>query len=202
MRFALVIALLLTLPGVSSAQVRRADLDEALAQLALAVRASPPFAALPRIQAAVTWLTDRARTTDPDQVSQEYVNSLKQLAELMRVERRSAVIDDVAEELEAKVDHCRRLKIDMGGSVLLRVSTRRGAETVGNWQVFYLLKVYEHVKGAAPMAFPSLSSPAQASLDPGRYWVWARDPATGRTSDRALLRVAGETQFQVDLPIP
>ena len=201
-RFALAIALVIALPNVASAQVRRADLDLALGQLRLAVRALPPVAALPKIETAVAWLSDRAATTNPADVSTEYLRSLQQLAELMRTDRRSEVMDDVAEELEAKVEHCRRLGIGMGGSVLLRVSTRRGPQTVGNWQVLYLLKVYEHVKGAAPTVFPSLSTPTQVTLEPGRYWLWARDPSTERTSERALVRVLGQTQLQVDLPIP
>jgi hypothetical protein len=90
----------------------------------------------------------------------------------------------------------------MGGSVVLHVNTRRGKETVGDWQVFYLLKVYEHVNGAAPIVFPSLSTPTQTALEPGRYWIWARDPSTGRTSERALLRVVGRAELNVDLPIP
>jgi hypothetical protein len=201
-RFALALALVLTLPDVAGAQVRRVDLDRTLGQLSLAVRALPPVSALPRIQAAVTWLSERARTTNPAEVSKEYLGSLQQLAELLRTDPRSQVADDVAEELEAKVEHCRLLDIGMGGSVLLQVNTRRGPQAVGNWQVLYLLKVYEHVKGATPTVFPALSSPTQSALEPGRYWLWARDPATGRTSERALVRVLGRTQLQVDLPVP
>ena len=36
------------------------------------------------------------------------------------------------------------------------------------------------------------STPTEPRLEPGRYWVWARNPATGRTSERALVRVAGQ----------
>jgi hypothetical protein len=201
-RFAVAIALVLTLPDFASAQVSRADVNRALGQLRIAVRALPPVAALPRIEAAVTWLSDRAEASNPAEVSREYLHSLQQLAELMRTDRRSAVMDDVADELEAKVEHCRRLGIGMGGSVLLNVNTRRGPTTVGDWQVLYLLKVYEHVKGAAPTVFPSLSTPTRTALEPGRYWLWARDPSTGRTSERALVRVIGATELHVDLPIP
>jgi hypothetical protein len=111
-------------------------------------------------------------------------------------------MDDVAADLEAKVEHCRLLGIGMGGSVLLKVNTRRGPQTVGDWQVVYLLKVYEHVKGATPTVFPTLSTPTEAPLEPGRYWLWARDPSTGRTSERALVRVFGRSQLDVDLPVP
>jgi hypothetical protein len=201
-RFALAVALVLALPDFASAQVRRADLNLALGQLDLAVRTLPPVPALSRIQAAATWLRGRADTTDPAQVSREYVRSLEQIAELLRTNRRSEVMDDAADELEAKVEHCRLLGIGMGGSVLLNVNTRRGPQAVGDWQVLYLLKVYEHVKGAAATVFPSLSTPTQVLLEPGRYWLWARDPSTGRTSERALVRVLGRTQLLVDLPIP
>ena len=200
--FALAFVFALTLPDVASAQVRRTDLNLAVGQLGLAVRTLPPVAALSRIETAVTWLTERAKTSDPGQVSKEYVRSLEQIAELLRLNRRPDVMDDVAAELEAKVEHCRLLGIGMGGSVLLSVNTRRGPQTVGDWQVVYLLKVYEHVEGATPTVFPSLSSPTEAALEPGRYWLWARDPTTGRTSERALVRVLGRSQLAVDLPVP
>ena len=202
MYLVVVIVLVLTLPHSATAQVRRSDLNLAIGQLNLAVRALPPVAALPRIQAAVTWLSGRAERTDPADISPEYLRSLQQVAELLRTDRRAVVANDVADELEAKVEHCRTLGIDMGGSVLLSVNTRRGAHTVRDWQVLYLLKIYEHVKGAAPTVFPSLSTPTQSALEPGRYWLWARDPSTGRLSERALVRVAGTTQLQVDLPVP
>ena len=201
-RFAVAMALVLALPTVAGAQVSRAELNLALGQLGLAVRALPPVAALPRIQAAVTWLSGRAQTTNPADLSKEYVRSLQQLAELMRTDPRSVVMDDVADELEAKVEHCRVLDIGMGGTVVLNVNTRRGPQTVGDWQVLYLLKFYEHIEGADPTVFPRLSTPTQVAVEPGRYWLWARDPSTGRTSERALVRVIGRTELHVDLPIP
>lgn len=199
---AIALVLVLVLPDVASAQVSRAELNLALGQLSLAVRALPPVPSLPRIQAAVTWLSGRAQTTNPAELTEEYVRSLQQLAELMRTDPRSAVMDDVADELEAKVEHCRLLDIGMGGTVLLSVNTRRGPQTVADWQVLYLLKFYEHIKGADATVFPRLSTPTQAALEPGRYWLWARDPSTGRTSERALVRVVGRTELHVDLPIP
>jgi len=90
----------------------------------------------------------------------------------------------------------------MGGSVVLRVNTRRQSQTINNWQVLYLLKIYEGARGTAPTTFPTLSAPAETRLEPGRYWIWARDPATGRTSERALVRVSGKQEFRIDLPVP
>jgi len=104
--FALALAFALTLPDAASAQIRRTDLNLALGQLGLAVRTLPPVAAASRIQAAVSWLTDRAAASDPAQVSKEYLRSLEQLGELLRLNRRADVMDDVAAELEAKVEHC------------------------------------------------------------------------------------------------
>lgn len=201
-RFALALTLMLTVPGIAIAQVRFTDLNLALGQLDIAVRSLPPVPAQPRLRAATDWLTSRGRTTNPATVSPEYVRSLQRAADLIREDRRTAVLDDVANELEAKVEHCRALEIGMGGSVALTVNTRRGSAAVGNLQVFYLLKIYEHVKDAPATAFPALSSPTEAQLDPGRYWLWARDPATGRSSERALIRVSGQKQFRVDLPVP
>ena len=91
--------------------------------------------------------------------------------------------------------------IGMGGSIDVAVNTRQGGVAVGSWQVFYLLKIYEYVKDASANTFPRLSTPTEARLDPGRYWLWARDPATGRTSQRALVRIVGQTRLQVDLPV-
>ena len=109
---------------------------------------------------------------------------------------------DVTSELEAKVEHCRVLGVGMGGSVLMRVNTRRRAQSVGDWQVQYLLKIYEHLAAATPCDAPRLSTPTETHGEPGRYWVWARDPATGRTTERVLVRVVGQPELAVNLFVP
>jgi hypothetical protein len=68
--------------------------------------------------------------------------------------------------------------------------------------VFSLLKFYERAGAGSALAFPTLSAPAVTRLDPGRYWLWARDPSTGRTSERSLLKVSGQQEFSIDLPVP
>jgi hypothetical protein len=200
--FIAAVTLTLILPQTAWGQVRAADLNRALARLQFAVDALPPFLKPPRLVAAVNWLDRRAATTNPADVSEGYVQSLQRAADLLREGPRTDVVDDVTRELEVKVEHCRLLGIGMGGSVQLYVNTRRGRQTVSDWQVFYLLKIYERVSAASPVTFPTLSTPTEARLDPGRYWLWARDPATGRTSERALVSVAGQTQLRVDLPVP
>jgi hypothetical protein len=193
--------LALMLPQTPTGQSRDAELTRVMAQLQLAVDALRPNLSPPGLAPAVKWLRGRSTQTN-ENVSEEYVRSLQRAAVLLAGNPTPEVIDDVTSELEAKVDHCRTLGIGMGGSVVLRVSTRRGPQTVSDWQVFYLLKIYEHVSTAAPVTFPALSTPTETRLDPGRYWLWARDPSTGRTSERTLIRVAGQTAFQVDLPVP
>jgi hypothetical protein len=193
-------AILLIATTSASAQTTREELTVALVQLQRAVDALGPTRPA-RLNAAVQWLRGRISITNPSQVSAEYVRTLTNAAALLGGVPSAIVIDDVTEELEAKVDHCRDLGIGMGGSVKLRVNTRRGDATINNWQVFYLLKIYER-SSAAAITFATLSAPAETNVEPGRYWIWARDPATGRMSERALFRISGKEEFRIDLPVP
>jgi hypothetical protein len=201
-RVPLVVALTVMVAATGSAQNRAADLAGAVVQLQRAVEGLPAKAKGPRLEQATGWLTRRSATANPADISPEYVRTLQRAAALLTERPTKDVIADVTAELEAKVDHCKKLGTGMGGSVLLQVSTRHGSRTVSDWQVFYLLKIYERVSAAAPVTFPTLSTPTETRLDPGRYWLWARDPTTGRTSERALVRVAGQTALRVDLPVP
>jgi hypothetical protein len=72
---------------------------------------------------------------------------------------------------------------------------------VADWQVLYLLKFDEWLK-TPPRNFLRVSSPTEMNVEPGRYWIWAHDPATGRTSDRVLVEVAGQKELLLDLPVP
>lgn len=165
------------------------------------VGSTPPPSVSARYAAAVRWLQNNAPKTDPALVTREYVQALERAAAVLGQRRDPAVIEDVTRELEAKVTHCRLLGVGMGGSVALEVNTRRGSAVVGDWQVHYLLKFDEWLK-TPPRTFPRVSSPTHARVEPGRYWIWARDPVTGRTSDRVLVEVAGRTDLHVDLPVP
>jgi len=199
----LLVVLAIALAGPAGAQPRGAvDLKIALAELQRAVQRLPRGTAADRLTAASEWLDRNYSKTRPEEVTDEYARSIQRAADLLADRPTAQVVEDVTGELEAKVEHCRRLGIGMGGTIVLRVNTRRGAGTVSDWQVLYLLKIYEHVSGAAPGTFPRLSSPTDMPLEPGRYWVWARDPASGRAGPRALVRVVGEKELSVDLPIP
>jgi hypothetical protein len=140
--------------------------------------------------------------TNASDVSPEYLRSLQTAAAILTQQPGPQVLADIADDLEAKVEHCRALRIGMGGTVRLRVNTRRGDDSVGNLQVQYLLKFYEGVAGSQPVTFPRLSSPTESPLEPGRYWIWTVDPASGRAGSRILVRVAGQRELVVDLPAP
>ena len=211
--------LVLVLPREASAQVRAADVRETLQELRSAyfefakretpLRDNSPALnnLLKRLLTAIDWLNNRVATTDPAAVSREYLRSLERAADLLKQMKAPGKLNlqiaaDLADELEAKVEHCRLLGVGMGGSIVLRINTRRPTGPAPDLQVMYLLKIYEHVKGGSPVTFPRLSTPTEATLEPGRYLVWARDPATGRTSERALVRVVGQKELLVDLPVP
>jgi len=209
------LVLIVAAAGSASAQVRAEDMRQALAQLRAAVDAIPQEARgrrgrgnrpspdqIKRLQSAVDWLNNRVASTDPNGVSEDYLRSLQRAAELLKQNPSAAVVDDVLADLETKVEHCKMLGIGMGGSVLVRIDTRRPSGPVSDWQVLSLLKIYERVNGASPVTFPKLSTPTESRLDPGRYWIWAREPATGRTTERSLVRVVGQKELLVDLPVP
>jgi len=187
--------------GTAAAQVDRGELSVAVGQLERAVERLGPNRP-DRLVEAVRWFRNHLASTNSSLVSRRYLQTLTFAAAALEADPTRLTIDDIADELAAKVDHCETLDIGMGGSVALRVNPRRGAQTVNNWQVFYLLKIYERASNASATAFATLSAPATARLEPGRYWIWARDPMTGRTSERTLLKIAGKQELSVDLPVP
>jgi hypothetical protein len=184
-----------------TAQVARDELNQAIAQLERSV-GRLGAAAPARLVESVRWLRGHAAGTDLARLSRPYLQALTYAAAALDADPTRLMIEDIADELEAKVDHCEELSIGMGGSVALRVNTRRGSDTVNNWQVFSLLKIYERAAGVSAPAFATLSAPAETQLEPGRYWIWARDPVTGRTSERTLFKIAGKQEFSLDLPVP
>ncbi|MGE0812975.1 MAG: hypothetical protein AB7O28_20860 [Vicinamibacterales bacterium] len=185
-------------PSTAAArQVTARDLRGAIDRL---MRAVAPFDR-PRLSAAAVWLRNNQERSDLARLTPEYVRTLERAAGALERRPPPPVVDDVTRELEAKVDHCRRLGIGMGGTVALRVNTRRGGTAVPEWQVLYLLKFDEWLK-TPPRTFPRVSTPTSAQVEPGRYWVWARDPASGATSERVLVQVAGAASLVVDVPVP
>ena len=119
------------------------------------------------------------------------------------IERLTATVESVAEDLEIKLDHCTKSGGTLGGSVIVRVRTVEGGEERRSWQVFYMPRIFEAATSASPDLFPQLSSPTEESLVPGRYVMWVRDPTTARLGERTVVRVGeGRKELLLDLPVP
>lgn len=187
--------------------VSTAELQAAVTTLAKAVAgerdkgglATKAKAPSDRLISATIWLQNNAKSATG--VSPAYVRSLERAARLLSQSPSEEVVEDVTRDLELKVQHCRTLGVGMGGTVLLKVNTRRGGLVVSDWQVLYLLKFDEFLK-TDPRSFLRVTSPADMNLEPGRYRIWALDPATGKTSNRVLVDVSGQKELTLDLPVP
>lgn len=188
-------------PSRGQVAVSSGELLGAVRILALAAEQVPANLRSLRLSDSMRWLQNNVGNTRAENVSQEYVRSLERAAAVLAGQPSAAVVQDVTDELATKVEHCRRLGIGMGGFVRMTVNTRRAGRVVGEWEVLYQLKFDEWLK-TPPRNFLRLSSPTDMNVEPGRYWIWARDAATGRTSDRVLVEVAGQQQLAVDLPVP
>ena len=199
--FAATLAVALSRTSVAQVAVSPAELQAAVAALAQAEASVPEAVRTSRLTAAVRWLQNNVTNSRAETVSREYLQSLDRVAMILSHLHNAVAIDDVTRELEAKVNHCRTLRIGMGGSVLLKVNTRRGARVVSDWQVLYLLKFDDWLK-TPPRNFLRVSSPTEMNVEPGRYWIWARDPVSGSTSERVLVEVTGQKELLLDLPVP
>jgi hypothetical protein len=199
--FAAMVAVALSRTSVAQVAVSPAELRAAVAALAQAEASVPETMRTSRLTAAVRWLQNNVANSRVETVSREYLQSLDRAATILSHLHNAVAIDDVTRELEAKVNHCRTLRIGMGGSVLLKVNTRRGARVVSDWQVLYLLKFDDWLK-TAPRNFLRVSSPTEMNVEPGRYWIWARDPVSGSTSERVLVELTGQKELLLDLPVP
>jgi hypothetical protein len=131
------------------------------------------------------------------------VTALEDALSAGEIERLTATVESVAEDLEIKLDHCMKSGGTLGGSVIVRVRTVRGSEERKSWQVFYMPRIFEAAASASPDVFPQLSSPTEESLVPGRYVMWVRDPVTARLGERTVVRVGdGRKELLLDLPVP
>ena len=112
-------------------------------------------------------------------------------------------LEAVADDLEAKLEHCQKSGGKLGGSVLVRVRTVQSGQEAGKWQVFYMPRIFEVSPNAVPDLFPQLSSPTEEMIVPGRYLMWVRNPATSKVGERTVVKVGeGRKELVVDLPVP
>jgi ankyrin repeat protein len=134
--------------------------------------------------------------------SRDYFLSLEAMADALQASPEVRIVKEIADELEARREYCVQNNVDMGGAVTVQVHTRNQQKEVPNWQVYYLLRIYESNPAVAPGAFLKWSSPTSEVIEPGRYWFWAKDPATDRESQRKLVPLSGAQTVAVDLYVP
>ena len=112
-------------------------------------------------------------------------------------------LEAVADDLEAKLEHCQKSGGKLGGSVLVRVRTVQSGQETGKWQVFYMPRIFEVAPNAVPDLFPQLSSPTEEMIVPGRYLMWVRNPDSSKVGERTVVKVGeGRKELVVDLPVP
>jgi len=151
-----------------------------------------------RIVRAVDWYLGRSSSD----ASAEYLRGFEAMASLLEQQPDEATVNDIADDLDSKREFCLRNNVGMGGSVTVDVHTQNAAGEVSKWQVYYLLKIYEHAPNVPAGAFRRWSSPASEMLGPGRYLIWAQDPFTRKTSEKKLVELKGAPNVVVDLPVP
>lgn len=170
------------LPAVASGRERAQTAVRSLLDLSAAWPATSPLAyrrSLAMLVGTLDWAAQRGRPALPQ------------------------VLEALADDLEAKLEHCRASGGKLGGAVAVRVRTVQDGGAVRRWQVLYIPKILEVAPTAAPDLFPQLSSPTDDRLVPGRYLMWAREPFTGQTSERMVLKVGeGRAALDVELPVP
>ena len=171
--------------------------------------AGPAQDAQRRALAAVSALVALSRSW-PAQSPEDYrVNLAAEAAALAAALERHdpavlrRLLEGMADDLEAKLEHCRKSGGKLGGSVLVRVRTLQGGEEARRWQVLYMARILEASPTAVPDLFPQLSSPTEETLVPGRYIMWVRNPASSTVGERTVVKVGeGRKELTVDLPVP
>ena len=106
------------------------------------------------------------------------------------VDKKLAVLQSIAADLEDKVEFCRREGLSARRRVNV-VTKRDGVAEVKGLEVLYLEKFLENDPKATPQQFRGFSSPAVDELVPGRYVFWAKEPGrTGKSGEHKDARVA------------
>lgn len=111
-------------------------------------------------------------------------------------------IASVAEDLALKTAYCRANAAGMNAVVKLTVRTWSGADVAPRWQVAYLSAPLAVLRRADAEQFPQFSSPTSMSLPPGRYVIWAQDPADASRrgpSKEVALGEHGRDAVEVDV---
>jgi ankyrin repeat protein len=187
---------------LSASEKRNESLKEILERLSTACRERQSDDCS-RITNVVNWYS--ARLSAPQwrpTYSRDYFLSLQAMADILQTNPEVQIVKDIADELEARRDYCVLNNVGMGGAVTVSVHTRNQQKEVQNWQIYYLLKIFEQYPAVAAGAFLKWSSPASEVVEPGRYWFWAKDPKTNSQSERKLVSLSGAQSVSVDLFVP
>jgi ankyrin repeat protein len=183
------------------------SLDALLAKAAPST--APGRAALKRAAAALAQLRSLSAAWPAESPEDYRINLAADVAALsaslasgdQQILRQS--LEAIAEDLEAKLEHCQKSGGRLGGSVLVRVRTVQAGQEAARWQVFYMPRIFEVSPNAVPDLFPQLSSPTEELIVPGRYLMWVRNPATSAVGERTVVKVGeGRKELMVDLPVP
>lgn len=126
-----------------------------------------------------------------------YVYSLESALREPDQAKAYSMFQDLAADLRIKANHCRATGTGLGGLVNVIVKTQRGDTEVAAWQVYWKPKILEFAKQYRAEAFPKPSSPTSQELAPGRYLMWAQDPATGKRGNEEVVTI-GEGKKAVD----
>jgi ankyrin repeat protein len=156
--------------------------------------------------ASLTELSTKWPAESPEDYRQNLAGDISALEAALKggdVGVLQATLLSVADDLEAKLEHCQMSGGKLGGSVKVEVRTVQAGVESSNWQVFYMPKVFEAAGGSSPDVFPQLSSPTEETLVPGRYVMWLRNPATSWIGERTVIKVGeGRSQLRLELPVP
>ncbi|WP_144400093.1 hypothetical protein [Geobacter pickeringii] len=119
--------------------------------------------------------------------------------------RSFAIVEEVAEDLRIKAEHCRKSSRGLGEDVAVTVKTWRGNSEEPNLLVYYQLGIFEFTPSRAPESFPQKSSPTRHTLPAGRYLMWAGRPGQAEPPKGSVRRVRigeGMRQVPLDLFVP
>jgi hypothetical protein len=138
-----------------------------------------------------------------------YLEDLKHNFELVKrardsdkPEERDEFIEIVDMDMQIKADNCRNAGDGLGKTVVVTVTTKKGAASVGGFQVWYVPRGLYSVE-AEHDHFNQISSPTESiHLPPGGYLMWG---VKGETkTEPAVYRVGGRglAEVQIDVVIP
>jgi hypothetical protein len=143
-----------------------------------------------------------------EKVGSDYLQSLNDLAEGLirlgtapRTEKSCAMLRLIVKDLHTKRADCAA----MGHSrtdIPVEISTTQGKDPVPRLEVYFRwLPAGDHFT-TVPKRLRDLSSPARGTVPiPGEFEIFARDPATGKSTTPERVSIGGSATFKWPLPV-